>query len=121
MALNVLGEELTECSMNLRTGWFRDGCCNTDGNDTGVHTVCAIVTDEFLEFSASKGNDLSTPIPGRFPGLKDGDQWCLCAPRWAEAFEAGMAPKVVLSATHSHTLEWCNLVDLKKLAVDNPD
>jgi len=121
VALNVLGEELAECSMNPLTGWFRDGCCNTDGNDTGIHTVCIIATDEFLKFSASKGNDLSTPHPGRFPGLKDGDRWCLCAPRWTEAFEAGMAPKVVLAATHALTLEWCNLEDLKHHAIDWPE
>lgn len=122
MPLNVLGEELQVCSMNPRTGWFRDGCCNTDGNDHGVHTVCAIMTDEFLEFSADKGNDLSTPRPEfGFVGLSDGDQWCLCAPRWAEALEAGMAPKVVLAATHARTLDWCDLADLKAYAVDNPD
>ncbi len=122
MPLNVLGGELVTCSMNPRTGWFRDGCCNTDGNDNGVHTVCAIMTESFLEFSASMGNDLSTPMPQYgFPGLKPGDQWCLCAPRWAEALEAGMAPKVVLAATHARTLDWCNLDDLKNYAVDEVD
>lgn len=119
MPLNVLGGELDTCSMNPRTGWFRDGCCNTDGNDDGVHTVCAVMTEEFLEFSAAAGNDLSTPmLQHGFPGLKPGDQWCLCAPRWAEALEAGMAPKVVLAATHARTLDWCNLEDLKSYAVD---
>jgi len=119
MPLNVLGESLAPCSMDPLTGWFRDGCCNTDGNDDGVHTVCAVMTDDFLEFSASKGNDLSTPMPQfGFAGLKAGDQWCLCAPRWAEALEAGMAPKVVLAATHARTLDWCNLDDLRNYAVD---
>ncbi len=119
MPLNVLGGDLATCSMNPRTGWFRDGCCNTDGNDNGVHTVCAVMTESFLEFSASMGNDLSTPMPQYgFPGLKPGDQWCLCAPRWAEALEAGMAPKVVLAATHARTLDWCNLEDLKNYAID---
>ena len=122
MPLNVMGGDLQVCSMNPRTGWFRDGHCSTDGNDDGVHTVCAVMTDEFLEFSASKGNDLSTPRPElRFVGLKAGDRWCLSASRWAEALQEGMAPKVVLAATHARTLDWCDLSDLKKHAVDNPD
>lgn len=120
MPQNVLGGDLVTCSMNPRTGWFRDGCCNTDGNDGGVHTVCAVMTDDFLAFSASVGNDLSTPMPQfGFVGLKAGDQWCLCAPRWAEALEAGMAPQVVLAATHVRTLEFCNLADLKAHAIDH--
>lgn len=120
MPLNVLGGELETCSMNPRTGWFRDGCCKTDGNDQGIHTVCAIVTNEFLAFSADVGNDLSTPRPEfGFPGLKDGDQWCVCAPRWAEALEAGKAPKVVLAATHARTLDWCDLDDLRRFAIDD--
>ncbi len=120
MALNVLGGDLEPCSMNPRTGWFRDGCCNTGGNDHGVHTVCAVVTDEFLTFSAEVGNDLATPRPEfGFPGLKDGDQWCLCADRWAEALEAGKAPKVVLAATHARTLDWCDLDDLRRFAIDD--
>ncbi len=94
------------------TGWFRDGCCNTGGDDTGVHTVCAVMTEEFLAFSRAAGNDLSSPRPG-FAGLTAGDQWCLCAPRWQEALEAGAAPRVVLAATHVQTLEWCSLDDLR--------
>lgn len=121
MVSNVLGTELQTCSMDPLTGFLRDGCCNTNGSDQGVHTVCAVVTDEFLAFSASRGNDLSTPRPEyRFPGLVDGDRWCLCADRWAEALEAGVAPKVVLKATHARTLEWCSLDDLKAHAAD-PD
>ena len=94
MAKNVLGTDLEECSTDPLTGYYRDGCCNTGPGDMGVHTVCAVVTDEFLEFSKSVGNDLSTPHPeAGFAGLKDGDSWCLCAPRWQEALEAGAAPK----------------------------
>lgn len=114
MARNVLGDELELCSLDPLTGWWRDGCCNTDQNDYGVHTVCVVVTDEFLEFSKSVGNDLSTPMPAhRFPGLKAGDRWCLCAARWVEAKRAGVAPDVVLEATHARTLEWADLSDLK--------
>lgn len=114
MAHNVLGEELELCSLDPLTGWWRDGCCNTDQNDYGVHTVCVVVTDEFLEFSKSVGNDLSTPMPAhRFPGLKAGDRWCLCAARWVEAKRAGVAPDVVLEATHARTLEWADLSDLE--------
>jgi uncharacterized protein (DUF2237 family) len=101
------------------TGWFRNGCCETDGSDTGVHTVCAVMTAEFLEFSKSVGNDLSTPMPQYgFPGLQPGDQWCLCAARWQEAFDAGMAPYVLLAATHALTLEFVNLSDLERFALD---
>ncbi len=118
MATNVLGTELQSCSTEPLTGYYRDGCCNTGGDDTGVHTVCAVVTDEFLEFSKTQGNDLSTPMPQfGFAGLTAGDQWCLCAPRWQEAFEAGMAPAVVLEATHIQTLEWCDLDALQSKAV----
>lgn len=114
MARNVLGGELQECSLDPLTGWLRDGCCNTDGRDYGVHTVCVVVTDEFLEFSRSVGNDLTTPVPAfRFPGLKDGDRWCLCASRWVEAKEAGVAPDVVLESTHARTLEWAGLAELE--------
>lgn len=114
MATNVLGGELQDCSTEPMTGWYRDGCCNTGAGDTGVHTVCAVVTDEFLAFSKTAGNDLSTPRPEfGFPGLVDGDRWCLCAPRWQEALEAGHAPQVVLESTHIQTLEWCSLEDLK--------
>lgn len=121
MAKNVLGTELTTCSNDPLTGFYRDGCCNTGPGDVGVHTVCAVVTAEFLAFSKDRGNDLSTPHPAfGFPGLKPGDRWCLCAPRWQEAFEAGMAPQVVLEATHMGSLEWCSLTDLRQYAVDLP-
>lgn len=100
------------------TGFYRTGCCETGGDDHGVHTVCAVMTNEFLEFSKSVGNDLSTPMPQYgFPGLKEGDRWCLCASRWQQAFEAGKAPRVNLQATHLHTLEFVNLVDLERYAV----
>ena len=119
MAKNVLGTELEDCSFDPLTGYYRDGCCNTGTGDLGVHTVCAVVTDEFLEFSKSVGNDLSTPHPEfGFNGLKDGDSWCLCAPRRQEAFEAGAAPKVRLAATHIATLEWATLSDLQQYAVE---
>jgi uncharacterized protein len=108
MARNVLGEELQLCSQDPLTGFYRDGCCNTGAEDLGVHVVCARMTAEFLEFSKRQGNDLSTPQPG-FPGLIPGDQWCLCASRWQEAFEAGVAPPVVLAATHASVLEWVEL------------
>lgn len=111
---SVLGEELQPCSYDPLTGWFRDGCCNTDSGDFGVHTVCAVLTEEFLEFSASVGNDLSTPRPEfGFEGLHPGDRWCLCASRWAEALEAGAAPPVILEATHARTLEWIGRSDLE--------
>jgi len=101
------------------TGWYRDGCCNTDARDQGMHTVCAIMTAEFLAFSKASGNDLSTPRPEYgFPGLKPGDRWCLCAARWQEAFAAGAAPRVVLAATHARTLSVCTLDDLKAYAAD---
>ncbi len=114
MAHNVLGDELQKCSLDPLTGWLRDGCCNTDARDYGVHTVCVVVTKEFLEFSRSVGNDLTTPVPAfHFPGLKDGDRWCLCAARWVQAKEAGCAPDVVLEATHARTLEWASLAELE--------
>ena len=98
---NVLGDRLDVCSIKPKTGFFRDGCCNTSREDVGSHTVCVVMTDAFLEFSKSCGNDLSTPMPQfGFPGLRPGDRWCLCAPRWREALEAGCAPRVVLRATH---------------------
>jgi uncharacterized protein (DUF2237 family) len=116
---NVLGERLEVCSMQPMTGFFRDGCCNTSDEDVGSHTVCVVMTDAFLEFSKSRGNDLSTPMPQfGFGGLKAGDRWCLCAPRWQEAFEAGQAPRVVLRATHAGALDYCALADLKRFAVD---
>ena len=116
MSKNVLGGDLQPCSQDPLTGFYRDGCCNTGAEDVGVHTVCALMTAEFLAFSKSRGNDLSTPQPG-FAGLVPGDRWCLCAPRWQEALEAGAAPQVVLEATHVGTLEWASLDDLKQHAV----
>jgi len=114
MALNVLGTELVECSLNPLTGYLRDGCCNTDEHDRGLHVVCARVTREFLEFSTRRGNDLMTARPQfGFPGLKPGDRWCLCALRWREAFEAGVAPPVVLESTHERALEVVTLEQLK--------
>jgi uncharacterized protein len=116
---NVLGGPLAECGSRPLTGYYRDGCCNTGQDDHGVHTVCALVTREFLEFSRSRGNDLSTPLPEfGFPGLNPGDRWCLCAARWREALRAGAAPKVVLAATHERTLDFVTLEELKKYAVD---
>ncbi|MEZ6073736.1 MAG: DUF2237 domain-containing protein [Pirellulales bacterium] len=116
---NVLGGELVTCSAAPMTGFYRDGCCSTGPGDMGLHTVCAEMTEEFLEFSASRGNDLSTPNPMfDFPGLEAGDRWCLCAERWKEAFDAGMAPRVVLEATHISTLEFVDLEDLRRFAVE---
>lgn len=118
-ALNVLGEPLTSCSERPLTGFFRDGCCNTAPEDVGLHAVCTRVTAEFLEFSKARGNDLSTPLPEfGFPGLRPGDQWCLCAARWREALEAGAAPQVVLQATHAAALRVVKLADLKAYAID---
>lgn len=118
---NVLGGELVPCSFDPLTGYYRTGCCESRGDDPGMHVVCAIMTDEFLSFSKSRGNDLSTPMPQYgFPGLVDGDQWCLCASRWQEAFEAGRAPRVVLAATHVSALEFCDLAALVAHAVDAP-
>lgn len=118
-ARNVLGGPLKACSHDPLTGWLRDGCCNSDARDSGLHTVCALMTEEFLAFSRSRGNDLSTPRPEfGFPGLKPGDRWCLCAARWQEALEAGRAPRVVLAATHVNTLAVCSLLDLKAYAAD---
>ena len=115
---NVLGGVLAACSEKPLTGFYRDGCCNTGPQDRGLHTVCAVLTQEFLTFSMSRGNDLSTPRPEfDFPGLKPGDRWCLCAARWKEAYDAGMAPKVVLSATHEATLRIVNIEALKEHAV----
>lgn len=118
-SLNVLGGPLATCSRQPMTGFFRDGCCNTSDEDAGSHTVCAVMTAEFLLFSKSRGNDLSTPRPEfGFAGLKPGDRWCLCAARWQEAFKAGRAPLVVLTATHERALEVCDLAALKRHAVD---
>jgi uncharacterized protein len=113
-ALNVLGEPLLACSYAPLTGFLRDGCCNTDANDHGTHVVCARMTKEFLDFSVSRGNDLITPKPQwRFPGLKPGDRWCLCVTRWREALQAGLAPPVILEATHQKALEYVSLEELK--------
>lgn len=115
---NVFGNKLITCSRSPMTGFYRDGCCNTGPQDHGVHTVCAVMTEEFLEFSKLKGNDLSTPRPQwNFPGLKPGDRWCLCAPRWLEAFRAGKAPRVKLEATHEKTLDVVDLDTLVQFAV----
>ena len=116
---NVFGEPLETCSDSPLTGFFRDGCCNTSDQDVGSHTVCVAVTREFLEFSRFRGNDLSTPRPEfGFAGLKPGDRWCLCAARWLEAHEHGMAPKVYLKRTHRRALEIVPLKLLKGFAAD---
>lgn len=110
MEKNVFGEPLEICCTNPLTGYFRDGLCKTVFQDTGTHTVCAIMTDEFLKFSASRGNDLITPIPQyHFPGLKAGDKWCLCVTRWLQAEKSGKAPKLILEATHEKTLDYTSL------------
>ena len=117
-ARNVLGQELVPCSLDPVTGFFRNGCCETGPHDVGMHTVCAVMTAEFLEFSKRMGNDLSTPRPDlAFDGLKPGDRWCLCAPRWKEALDAGAAPNVVLESTHEETLAIVPLGVLKDYAV----
>ena len=117
-ALNVLGTELMPCSYDPLTGFYRDGCCNTDMQDLGSHVVCTKVTQEFLEFSASRGNDLSTPRPEyRFSGLQEGDRWCLCALRWKEALHAGVAPLVILESTHAKALEFVTIEQLQEYAL----
>ena len=116
---NVLGENLETCSKNPLTGWFRDGCCNTDENDRGLHTVCVKVNDEFLRWCKEAGNDLITPHPEfGFPGLKDGDKWCVCASWYARALEAGKGCPIYLKATHEKTLELVKIEKLKEFAVD---
>ena len=118
----MLGTELKACSYDPLTGFFRDGCCNTDQTDRGSHVVCAVVTEEFLNYSKSRGNDLSTPRPEyRFRGLRDGDRWCLCALRWREALSEGIAPQVVLECTHEQALQFVTLAQLKALAVGAAD
>jgi len=118
-SVNVLGEVLVSCSEDPMTGFFRDGCCNTGDQDAGSHTVCVEVTREFLEFSRFRGNDLSTPVPEfGFPGLRAGDRWCLCAARWLEAHQHGMAPRVMLRGTHVRALEIVPLKLLKAYAAD---
>jgi uncharacterized protein (DUF2237 family) len=115
----VLGGPLDICSIKPMTGFFRNGCCDTSPEDIGSHTVCAVMTKEFLAYSKQAGNDLSTPMPDYgFAGLKPGDRWCLCAPRWQEALEAGAAPKVVLRATAEGSLQHCALADLVRFAID---
>ena len=118
-SLNVFGEPLILCGINPMTGAFRNGCCDTGQLDTGTHTVCAIITDAFLTFSKLKGNDLPQPYPQyNFPGLINGDRWCLCILRWLEAYRAGMAPEIILEACHQRTLDYVSLDTLKKYAVD---
>jgi len=118
-SLNVFDEPLLPCSTEPVTGFFRDGCCNTSKQDLGSHTVCIETTQEFLDFSRFRGNDLSTPIPEfGFPGLKPGDRWCLCAARWLEAYDGGMAPRVFLQRTHKKALEIVPLEFLSKFAND---
>ncbi|MYL23954.1 DUF2237 family protein [Halomonas alkaliantarctica] len=116
---NVLGEPLTPCCRDPITGFYRDGFCRVGSNDHGIHAVCAVVTEEFLAFSRAQGNDLVTPHPEfRFPGLKPGDRWCLCASRWKEAAVVGLAPPVILSATHEKALDIIPLRQLQQFALD---
>ncbi len=118
-SINVFGEPLEPCGLDPVTGFFRDGCCNTNDDDQGSHTVCVEVTRQFLEFSRFRGNDLSTPVPqAGFPGLSPGDTWCLCAVRWLEAYEHDMAPKVYLARTHKRALDVVPLAKLKSHAID---
>jgi uncharacterized protein (DUF2237 family) len=118
MAKNVFGDELAVCSADPVTGFFRNGKCDTNGQDRGMHMVCAEMTEEFLEFSREHGNDLSTPIPENgFPGLVPGDYWCLCLPRWIQAYQAGMAPRLKLEATHVSVLEFVEMDHLLDYAV----
>ena len=117
--LNIFNEPLEACSFDPVTGFFRSGCCETSEQDTGSHTVCAIMTEEFLQFSKSKGNDLSTPVPAfDFPGLNSGDRWCLCAARWLEAYEASSAPSIIAKATHIRALEIIPMEVIKEFALD---
>jgi uncharacterized protein len=115
LSKNVLGTDLEVCSIDPMTGYYRDGYCNTGPTDTGTHVVAAVITQDFLDFTASRGNDLQTPIPEYdFPGLKPGDGWCLCATRWLEAERAGVAPPINFKATHAKALEFIGLETLKK-------
>ncbi len=121
-AHNVLGTPLQTCCTNPLTGFYRDGCCRTGAGDYGAHVVCAQMTAAFLDFTKAQGNDLSTPVPAyQFPGLKPGDRWCLCASRWQEALEIGVAPPVILEATHASALEYTSLADLKAHALKEAD
>lgn len=116
---NVLGGPLEDCSRRPLTGFYRDGCCNTGYEDTGIHVICAQMTEEFLDYSRAQGNDLAAPAPEfGFPGLRPGDRWCLCAGRWREALDAGVAPPVVLAATHEEALAVVPLAALKRHAID---
>lgn len=115
---NVHGSPITPCCYDPMTGWLRDGFCKTDNRDVGVHTVCAQMTEQFLDYTKAAGNDLSTAHPPFFPGLKAGDRWCLCVSRWKEAFMAGVAPQVVLSATHEKSLRIATLSELALHEVD---
>jgi uncharacterized protein len=116
---SVLGREIASCCRSPLTGFYRDGCCNTGPEDTGSHTVCAQMTREFLAFSRKRGNDLSTPVPAAgFPGLAPGDKWCLCAARWKEAYDAGVAPPVILAGTHEYALRFVTFEELAKHALD---
>ena len=118
MTRNVFGSELITCSNDPLTGFYRDGCCKTGEQDKGTHTVCAVMTEEFLDFSKARGNDLSTPRPEwNFPGLQPGDRWCLCASRWVEAHKSGKAPKVKLEATDEKTLDFVSLDTLVQYGV----
>lgn len=118
-ARNVLGGTLQICCTSPMTGFYRDGCCNTGAGDVGAHVVCAQVTEQFLDYTRAQGNDLSTPVPAfNFPGLKPGDRWCLCASRWKEALDDGVAPPVILAATHASALEYVTLDELKQHAID---
>lgn len=118
-ARNVLNGPLETCGTDPVTGFYRNGCCDTGGEDVGIHVVCAEMTREFLAFSASRGNDLSTPVPHfGFPGLRPGERWCLCVERWREALDAGVAPPVILEATHISALEFVSLDDLRAHAVE---
>ena len=117
--LNIFNEPLEACSFDPVTGFFRSGCCETSELDAGSHTVCAMMTEEFLKFSKSKGNDLSTPVPAfDFPGLNSGDRWCLCAARWLEAYEAGSAPSIIARATHKRALEIIPIEVIKEFSLD---
>lgn len=117
MAKNVLGGDLEVCSRDPLTGFFRDGCCHTSGDDPGMHTVCAVMTPEFLEYGRRRGNDLISPRPEwGFPGLKAGDRWCVCLSRWVEAMKDGVAPPVVLEATHASVVEFVDIDELRSHA-----
>ncbi len=121
-SLNVYGKPLRVCCMKPMTGFYRNGCCDSSDEDNGMHCVCVIITNSFLEFSSSRGNNLATPVPEyNFPGLVEGDKWCLCALRWLEAYKHGVAPKVVISATHIKTLDVIDLTILEEFAIDKKE